>query len=506
MAANATSTPGLAAASARGAGWLLVSTATTSVLQLVSAAVLGRLLTPSDFGVVAAALLLVRVVYYFSQFGLGSALVQRPVLSDDDVRAAAWLAVVVGSAATVLGVAAAPLLAMLLDQPDSVRVAQVLSISFLLTGVGVTPLALLRRRLRFRAVALVDVVSYAVGYLVVGVAAVLAGAGAWSLVLATLTQTAVQTVAALILAPHPICVRPSAVAIRPLASFGGKVSLVGLLEFWSLQIDSVGVARGRPAADLGQYTRGTLLAYPIVQASLVITRVLGSSFARLDDIVRLRRAYRDTSVVITTVVLVAASVLAGGHDTVVAGLLGGQWRSAAAVLPWLAGASALQALSQLPAVLCEARGVLKPKIGIQLVVLTCFGLGVAAAAASSAPLWTYAACWFGSEVVRQVLYLGLVGRRFGLRPVAAIGDLREAVLLGLVTLVVVSACDHLVQRVNLPAWLRLIVVLCAGICAPLVALWVRPDWRVRRIIRDRDVVGMLPVSEAGRRVLVRIVA
>lgn len=498
--------PGLAAASARGAGWLLVSTAVTSVLQLVSAAVLGRLLTPADFGVVAAALLLTRVVYYFSQFGLGSALVQKPELSGDDVRAAAWLAVVIGAVATIVGMLAAPPVSALLRQPGSVHVAQVLSISFLLTGVATTPLALLRRHLRFRAIAAIEVTSYAVGYLVVGVPAVLAGAGLWSLVIATLVQGTVQAVGGLVTAPHPVSLRPPAGALAPLAGFGGKVSVVGLLEFWSLQLDSLGVARGRPAADLGQYTRGTLLAYPIVQSSLVVTRVLGSTFARLDDVDRLRRAYRDTSVVLATAVLTAAAVLAGCHDTLVIGVLGDQWTAAAAILPWLAGASAFQALSQLPAVLCEARGVLRPKIWVQLAVLASFAAAVVVAVRLEAPMWTYAACWFGSELLRQLLYLRVVDRRFGLRPVAALDDVWEAALLALVTLAAVDACDRVVTAAQLPVWTRLVMVLATGATVPVVALACRPGWRLRRIVRDRGLIDAVPVSRPGRRLLVRIFA
>jgi polysaccharide transporter, PST family len=497
---------GFTRASVRGSSWLLLSALVTSVLQLVSAAVLGRLLTPADFGVVAAALLVVRVVYYFSQFGLGSALVQKPALSDDDVRAAAWLAIVISSTATAGAVLAAPLMAALMHQPRSVHVAQILSLSFLLTGIATTPLALLRRHLRFRAVAVLEVSSYAIGYLIVGLAAVLAGAGLWSLVLAALAQSTVQALGALLLAPHPLSLRPPAGALAPLAGFGGRVSVVGFLEFCSLQLDTLGVARSRPVADLGQYTRGTLLAYPIVQVSLVVTRVLPSSFARLTDRARMQQAYRDTSVVLATGVLVAAAVLISGRDALVFGLLGRQWTVAAAILPWLAGASAFQALSQLPAVLCEARGVLRPKIWIQLVVLSAFASGVAVAVHAAAPVWTFGACWFGSELIRQSLYLGLLSRRFGLRIRAALGDLQEAAVPALLALLAVGVCDHVLGGVQAPDWLRLVAVLALGIAVPLATIGCRPDCRLRRIARRRHLVDVLPVGIRGRRLLTHILA
>lgn len=498
--------PGLTTASVRGSTWLLLSTVVTSVLQLISAGVLGRLLSPADFGVVAAAMLVIRIVYYFSQFGLGSAMVQKPELSDDDIRAGAWLATVVGAIATCIGVVAAPLLAGLLDQPGAVRVAQVLSVSFLVAGLATAPLALLRRNLRFRAVAALDVVSYAVGYLLVGLVAVLAGAGLWSLVFAALTQSAIQAVGAALLVRHPVAVRPPRGSVAPLARFGGKVSVIGLLEFCSLQIDTIGVARGRDAADLGQYTRGNLLAYPVVQVSLVVTRVLGSAFARVSDPVRLRQAYSDALVLLATGSLVVAAVLAGGHDPLVSGLLGSQWSAAAGVLPWLAAASALQGLSQLPAVLCESRGALRPKLWITVVVVTVLVLAIGSATVMHAPLWVFAACWLLSESVRQVLYVAVVTRRFGMRLGSVMHDLGEAAVPAIVTLAAVVSTNLLLRHVGAPAAIGLVAVLAVGVAVPLGVSAAFPSSRVRRIIRDRRLLDALPMSPGGRRLLGRLLA
>lgn len=496
---------GLTGASVRGSSWLLLSTAVTSVLQLVSAAVLGRLLSPGDFGVIAAAMLVVRVVYYFAQFGLGSALVQKPTLSAEDIHAGAWLATVIGAVATCAGIAVAPLLAGLLHQSGAVRVAQVMSVSFLIAGIATTPLALLRRRLRFRAVAALDVVSYAVGYLVVGLAAVLCGAGLWSLVIAALTQGAVQAAGAAALVRHSYAIRPAPGTVAPLIRFGGQVSVIGMLEFCSLQIDTIGVARGRDAASLGNYSRANLLAYPVVQVSLVLTRVLVSAFARIADPVRLRRAYSDSLVLLATGSLVAAAVLAAGHDALVSGLLGSQWSTAAGVLPWLAAASALQGLSQLPAVLCEARGVLRPKLWITFTVTALLLLATGCAVVLNAPLWAYAAGWLMSESVRQVLYLGVVSRRFGIGLGSLLRDLGEAAVPAAVTFLGVALTERMLVRATAPVELRLVAVLVAGAAIPLGVSALRPGSRVRRTVRDRGLLAAVPVGGTAQRVLRRLV-
>lgn len=497
--------PGLAAASVRGSGWLLLSVAATFVLQLASAAVLGRLLAPRDFGLVATAGLLLRIVYYFSQFGLGSAVVQKPELTTADLRTGYALAVALGAVATAGSFLLAPVAAALLNQRDAVPVTQALSVSFLLVGLGTTPSALLRRQHRFRAVAVVETLSYVVGYLLVGVGTlVLLDWGVWSLVAAALTQALFQAAAASLLARPPVGLRWHWATARPLVRFGGQVSVVGFLEFWSLQVDTVGVAHARPAESLGQYNRASVLVSPVIQASLVATRVLLSSFARLDGGRRLARAYQDASVPLATGCLVAAAILAGGHDAFVLGLLGPQWTEAAGVLPWLAGATALLSLSQLPATLCESRAVLRPKVVIQLVVLGVLVLAVGLAARSDAPLWVYAACWLLAESGRLALYVAVMAGRFGVPVRDQLGNYAEAALVAAGTLLAVAASQSIVDRLGMSPALCAGTAMLVGLLAALGMVAGRPRGRLRAVLRRRRVLDLVTRTGRSRRVLDRL--
>src|SRR5688500_2061868 len=60
--------------------WMLWGKGAHAFFHLGILAVLARLLTPADFGVVSAALVVIGFSMIFSQIGLGPALVQRRVL------------------------------------------------------------------------------------------------------------------------------------------------------------------------------------------------------------------------------------------------------------------------------------------------------------------------------------------------------------------------------------------------------------------------------------------
>jgi hypothetical protein len=72
--------------------------------------------------------------------------------------------------------------------PTVVAIVRVLAFSFVLQGLGSPAQSLLRRRMRFRDLAMVEVSSHVLGYMAVGLTAALLGAGAWSLVAAGLAQ------------------------------------------------------------------------------------------------------------------------------------------------------------------------------------------------------------------------------------------------------------------------------------------------------------------------------
>jgi O-antigen/teichoic acid export membrane protein len=291
----------------------------------------------------------------------------------------------------------------------------------------------------------------------------------------------------------------------PLVRFGGQVSVIGFLEFACLQVDSVGVARGGEPAELGQYNRASILAYPVVQVSLVATRVLLPAFARITDRARLARAYTDALVVLATASFTTAAVLAAGHQVLVLALLGTGWTATAAVLPWLAAASAVQALNQLPGALCEAQGVLRPKIWIQSAVLAVFVASAVLAVRTDAPLSGYAGCWLLAEAVRHVLYVMVVTRRLGV-PLAAQGaGLAQAVLVAGATYGAVTGVGRVLSGAQLPVGPAVAAVLLTGVAVPLGLLACWPGSRLRSVVRDRRLLAVLPDSgrtrRLGRRVL-----
>src|SRR5437867_8505708 len=77
--------------------WTFLGTGAQAGLQLLVLVVLARLLSPADFGVVTAALVVVGFSTIFSQLGIGPAVVQRPDLTVAHLRTGFTISLLLGA-------------------------------------------------------------------------------------------------------------------------------------------------------------------------------------------------------------------------------------------------------------------------------------------------------------------------------------------------------------------------------------------------------------------------
>jgi lipopolysaccharide exporter len=145
----------LTAQTASGLSWFYLATLTLIVANLAYTATVSRLLVPADFGLMAIANLVVLFAQYFARMGLASALVQKPDLSEEEIRAASTAGIAVGLACLVLIWILAPAFAAVFRAPALPPVLRGLGVSFVFMGWSTTGLGLLRRELRFRTMSII---------------------------------------------------------------------------------------------------------------------------------------------------------------------------------------------------------------------------------------------------------------------------------------------------------------------------------------------------------------
>ncbi|MGH2969620.1 MAG: oligosaccharide flippase family protein, partial [Solirubrobacteraceae bacterium] len=130
--------PDLRARVLRGLVWVGASQAGGQLTRAVVAILIARMLTPSEYGLAALALVFASLVMVFSDLALGAALIQRKTLSAVDRDTAFWTTLAAGVLFTVLGVGLSGPIAALYGQPASQPLLVVLSFSFVVNALGAT--------------------------------------------------------------------------------------------------------------------------------------------------------------------------------------------------------------------------------------------------------------------------------------------------------------------------------------------------------------------------------
>jgi O-antigen/teichoic acid export membrane protein len=279
-------------------------------VQLGATMALGRLLTPSQFGIMGAASVVVVLSQIVSRIGVGPAIIQRSELSESHLRAAITqscsLGILLGSVVWF----GAPALARFYRIPEVEPVLRPLAFMFPLDGLNTVAKSLLIRRLRFRRFVAMDVGSYILGYAVVAVVLAYLGYGVWALVIANLTQVALRTVAMYLAARHPL--RPSfnLRASRDLLSFGVGHSMAQVGKLVSQQGDNMVVGRWLGPAPLGIYGRAFfLMVMPASAFGRIVNRILFPVMARVqEDRDRLANAYERAVALVALISLPLSSV------------------------------------------------------------------------------------------------------------------------------------------------------------------------------------------------------
>jgi PST family polysaccharide transporter len=181
----------LSARTGHALAWSLLGEATTRLVAPLVLLVLARLLVPADFGVVAAATVLVSFSQTLADAGLGRAIVQRADRVDESSTTAFWMNLVLAGAVMLALVAAAPAIATFFRDARITDVVRVLALQVPLAAMCTVQVARLQRELAFKELFVVRLATAALPALV-SIPMALHGHGYWALVAGTLVGQLLQ--------------------------------------------------------------------------------------------------------------------------------------------------------------------------------------------------------------------------------------------------------------------------------------------------------------------------
>lgn len=211
-------------------------------INLVSNLLIARLLTPTEIGIYSVTLAVMSIAQVLRDFGVASYLIQEKDLTDEHIRTALGVTLFIGVALGVVIFIAAPWVAEFYREPAMRHLLWLAAFNFLLLPFSTISLALLRRRMAFKALAVVNFVAALAGA-VTSVVLSWVGFGPIGLVAGTLVVSATTGFAAWWAQGERRLLRPGLSQWRSLFKFGAQSSLVGVVTSVSMDINDLAVGK-----------------------------------------------------------------------------------------------------------------------------------------------------------------------------------------------------------------------------------------------------------------------
>ena len=296
------------------------------ISTFVISAILARLLTPKEFGIVALVSVFVTFFNLLGNFGLGKAVVQNQELTKNDNESIFNFSIVF---AIVLGAGfffSAPLIARFYGEPVLVEITRLLSLSVLFHTLNVIPKAILEKNLKFK---LIGIVSIGV-QIITGIIAIILAYKDYSyfaLVIKSVLGGAVSFLVLYSLSPIKLTTNFKRSSLEKVLSFSIYNFLFNFINYFTRSGDNLIVGKFLGSAQLGFYDKAyRLMMLPVHQLTHVITPVMIPILSKYQDKNKLvYNTYSKVVKILATVGLPLSVFLFFSANEIINIIYGPQW-------------------------------------------------------------------------------------------------------------------------------------------------------------------------------------
>lgn len=246
--------------------WDFFGKITTHGMSFIVSIFLTRLLEPSDFGLIAMAMVVIGIASIFTDIGLGGALIQRKNVNSIHFSSVFYFNIFIGLILTIITYFFSSEISKFYNNSQITFLIKILSILFILNSFSSIQEVILRKELKFDILTKINLISAFISG-IIGIILAFLGAGLWSLVTQILTQRILYTIFIWSANNWRPKLEFSWKALRQLWGYGFRMFLSGLLDKIYSQIDTIIIGKQFQPAILGYFNRAKSLNKMIITYS-----------------------------------------------------------------------------------------------------------------------------------------------------------------------------------------------------------------------------------------------
>lgn len=288
--------------------WSYVNKFTTIFLNIVPAMVLARLLSPSEYGLIAMTAIFTGIAYQLADGGFGNALIQKKNTDHLDYCSVFYFNLFICGIIYALLFFLAPLCASFFNEVRLIAIIRISSIGLLFLGFGQIQSIIFKKNIEYKKITIRNLITQFVSVIVAVFMAVY-GYGVWALVVQGLIQTFMGSCLNWIISDWKPTFCFSFSRLKTLFRFGSKTLLSSMIDYGFNKIYDIVIGRRYSATNLALYNRAYSTSAIFKDTFFnVFSGVTFPIFVRMQDdnerlILNIRRFLIIVSMIIFTVML-----------------------------------------------------------------------------------------------------------------------------------------------------------------------------------------------------------
>ena len=374
-------------ATTKGLFWSSVERFSNQGVQFVFSIILARLLSPSDYGIIAMVTIFFAVAQSFVDSGFSNALVRKTDRVEEDLSTCFYFNIGVGIIAYIVLFLIAPLVANFYNQPILSPIIRITGLGVILNSLCVVQQALFTIKIDFKSQAKITLSATVISG-IVGILLAYQGYGIWALVWQGVASSIVRMGLLWLMSKWRPRTGFSKSSFNYLFGYGSKLLASGLLDTIYNNIYPIVIGKFYNPAQLGNYSRALGWAQlPSANITSILQRVTFPVLSAIqDDTLRLQNSYRRLLKLSAFIVFPLMMGLASMASPLIRVILTAKWDGCVLYLQILCFALMLYPIHAINLNLLQVKGrsdiflrleIIKKIIGVVILIIT-IPLGITA--------------------------------------------------------------------------------------------------------------------------------
>lgn len=468
-----------------GLSWNTATVVFQIIIQTIYTAILARMVTPDAFAVMGIVLSLVGFAEIFSQVGIGPAIIQRKEVLPQHLTGAFYTSLVLGIAFTLSFLFAAPFISKWYNNPSLHPIISVVCTSFIISALGVVPRNLILKKMKFREFFISGMISIIGGNLIVGLVLAYLGFGVWAYVWALFAQNILMTLSYWWFEKPSFPLQWKWSYTKDLISYGSSSTIFNALNYAATKVDVTLLpkfASNLPSSSdvsgldkAGWYERSAyVMSLPITIMAKLSDNVLFSGMSKIqDETTKLQRLILISTHALSILIIPTTIFISVFAFPIITIYLGENYRDAAPILSVLFLAVIFRSLSRLHDSLLRAKNAVWKGVWFKLIYLLLMVLGVLVTIKYG--LVAVACSIAITTAIHYVMSVSMCSTLIHLSQKKQFSASKSGILLGLISLVVLSPFYLTTIQSHLNPWTVLLLGILTWITSMLFSVYLFPS-------------------------------